>query len=394
VAECLFYGILLALPFEQLVPANVSITKWLGLVFLTASLGEARTFYRAVPRALLFYFGYVVIGTSVDFARGPLDLAALNEFLRPTFMGVLMIATYNLVLARGPKRILLVLGLSSALYATFEAFGLASGLQELNSAAVDRIGALESDPNFAACFIALSCVLGVSLGAGLFRARLSYRIVGFAVAAIGVIGIVKTSSRGGLLALAVGLLAIAVTTRGMFSRVKILGLLLLALGASGYAAWQSDLFRGRVQASVGNADTAGRLVIWAEAISLARERPIVGYGNVTYASDLGQALGRERRPTHNLFLYVLLGSGLVGAAFFLPFYLRGALAAWRQRKEGLGRAVFPLFAVCVAASLSLNLEIAKWSWSIIAVALATDEMARRRQKPEATRSMRTRGVGG
>jgi O-antigen ligase len=375
-AEFLFYAVILTLPFEQLLTiGGGAITKWIGLLFFVLSVSEIKTFYTSFPTPFLFYFSYVAIGIAGDLIRFPLNVSILNETMQPALNGVLMLAAYNLCRNRGFFRLVLVLAVSIALFSLFQVFNLAPGaatssLQVLDGNSMDRVSALNTDPNFSACFMALGVIPGVLAASGaLFRGGLGKTaILSSSVLAAG--GILMTGSRGGLLALVAGIAAIVLVAPRMIVRIKLVLASTLVLGLFVAILMNNPLFMGRLENSIEKRDTAHREDIWRESLSLAAESPLFGYGYRSYIYDLGRVRGEPMRGTHNLQLSVLLGAGGAGFMAFLIFYLAAVRSVWRHRKTTFGMILFPWFVACFVASLSLNLEISKWYWLVTTLALA------------------------
>jgi len=374
--EVLLYAVILALPFEELFTfGGGAITKWLGLSFVVASLLETRTFYKAFPLIFLCYLLYVAIGVGGDLVRETLSLSLLNQTMGPLLTCIFMIAAYNLAANRSLPRLFFMLSLSAALFAVFQYFGLANAVTNTSSQVVtgeslDRVSALATDPNFAACFMSLAAIPGVLAVSGALPMATGYRVLSVIGALVAAGGIIMTGSRGGLLALVLGITSVLFVTRNWIVSLKILCVSGGVLGILGVAVLHDPLFRARLEASIENRDTSTREDIWQDSLSLFTQSSIFGFGNRNYMSELGQFRGEYQKGTHNVPLSVLLATGAVGSLAFLCFYMASARAAWRYRKSGMGMLLFPWFVIAFVGGMSLNLEIAKWYWLITALALA------------------------
>ena len=218
--------------------------------------------------------------------------------------------------------------------------------------------------------MSLAVIPGVLAVSGALPVARFYRVLSVLGALMAAGGIVMTGSRGGLLALVIGIASVLFGMRNWNGRLKVICVSFGTLGILGGAVLNDPLFRARLESSFETRDTAGREDIWQDSLALSLHHPLFGFGNRSSTSELGELRGEGTRATHNLPLSVLLATGVVGSLAFLCFYLNAARAAWRHRQSAMGVLVFPWFVIALVGSLSLNLEIAKWYWLITALALA------------------------
>jgi O-antigen ligase len=132
-------------------------------------------------------------------------------------------------------------------------------------------------------------------------------------------GFYLTQSRGGLLALLIGLGVLLRLRFGWF-RACVLGVLGFPLLLWKLGARQTDL-------SVGTDTGVRRLWLWSDGLVMFRSNPIFGVGWTHYRDHAPQ-------EAHNSFLQVLSETGLFGGALFLGAFF---LALW-----GLYRFVRPV----------------------------------------------------
>lgn len=116
-------------------------------------------------------------------------------------------------------------------------------------------------------------------------------------------------------------------------------------------------------ASVSDA-TSGRDQVYMSALSLIADAPLFGYGLFGYLSELGY-------PPHNLFLEIILGSGLVGLLFisvcffFLLVRQKKIVKQMAEFRIVYFFALFPLVHLMFSGSYLINSEI----WFAIGVIL-------------------------
>jgi len=380
IPELIFYAVILILPFEQMTTfAGFAITKWVGGCFFILALAFPKLFFGVFPKSFIFFFLYISIGMLIDIVSFPLTFQSINEFVRPALMGVLMLATYNLAINKRFGRIIFVIYLSSLIYVIFQVFELGGAYTRVDAEVVgketfERIAVLSTDENFAACYFAISVLVGLIHGLNLVPTKLKYRVLALLGSAIGFYAILKTASRGGFIAITGAVMCIVFTAKILTVKVKYAFYVCFLLAAIIGTTMSTPLLRARMTAFFEKGETSGRTAIWEQTWQLAKESPIYGYGYRMHQFSLGARTGKVQRGTHNLFLSVLLGSGFLGLSLFLCFYYQTFQAAWRARTEGLGKVVFLWFMLCFLASMSLNSEIAKWFWIILALSLAAGKV--------------------
>jgi O-antigen ligase len=380
-AEFLYYCVIFTLPFEELYTiSGLSITKLIGLLFLIASFTEWRTFYGKAPRALVVLLGFIGIGLIVDAVTyAAADLYAINQFSRLILVWWLMLATYNLALHNRFDRLVKVMYAASLLFAFFQSLRLGGASLRVYEGAIGgeegmRFSVLGMDPNFAAAYVALCVLFGLAHGLNIIKTRLSYRVFFLIGAGVGFYAMLRTGSRGGLLALGGGVLSLVFTARQWNRRATSMFVVAGIILAMGVAVSNDPYLAARFRASAEAGHTSGRFEIWKRALQLSTESPVYGFGSTMHMPKLGQRTGSKQRGTHNLFLSVLLGSGMTGLLFFLCFYVRAFKAVWACKAEGMGRIVFAWFVLAFLAAWSLNMESMKWFWIILALSLVAEKV--------------------
>jgi O-antigen ligase len=88
-------------------------------------------------------------------------------------------------------------------------------------------------------------------------------------------------------------------------------------------------------------------------------------------------MAREHRDAHNLLLELLTALGLAGAVPFLIGLGMAVVAAWRGRTSPYGIVPLALIAVFLVANISTNLVAYKPFWWVLALALASGQLAAR-----------------
>jgi O-antigen ligase len=188
------------------------------------------------------------------------------------------------------------------------------------------------------------------------------------------IAIVQNGSRGGMIALGAGLLALTLGGTSLATRVRNAVVVLVALGLLVWASYQFVGTRNRFLQSAETGFMAGRERIYPTALRMVLERPLTGWGPLNNMYELGNRLPEQhvpRRDTHNLALEVATSTGLLG---FTPFALGMWLclrAAWRARRTIEGAVPFALLGAILTANMSGNWLATPLLWLSLAYALAS-----------------------
>lgn len=176
---------------------------------------------------------------------------------------------------------------------------------------------VDRDPNYIAAYIAPAVLLcGIRLVGGSAQ-----RVSGLVLLSVLVAGALATGSRGGAIVVMASiafLLLLALRTgaagRRRFIRYLMIVAALLATAFSWLAVFLPDTLVDRLSSPDSLLNDESRLDAWRLALELIPSHPIIGVGlnGANWYSE--QVLGY---PTHNVYIDILTGSGLLGALFFL-----------------------------------------------------------------------------
>lgn len=135
-------------------------------------------------------------------------------------------------------------------------------------------------------------------------------------------------SRGGYVGLLTGLLFLGLVRER--KHLIVIAVLLISWQTIVPTAVTERIFmtyeNGQIDNSAGE-----RLTMWQDAVTLIPQRPIFGTGFDTY-----EFMGRveEFRDTHNLYLKILVETGILGLLLFLTLIGKSWLAGWRLFRTG------------------------------------------------------------
>jgi putative inorganic carbon (hco3(-)) transporter len=218
-------------------------------------------------------------------------------------------------------------------------------------------------------------------GFGEFLKRKKFKLLNYGLVALTVFANMYTFSRGGYLAVLAGAFVLAVLKNRK---------LLLVLGIFLFT-WQALVpvsVRERVtmtQSSSGQLDLSAqaRVSLWENAERSIENSPILGNGFATF--QLGQHID-DLKDTHNLYIKIMVETGLVGLVIFFALLQQFLASAYRLFKNstdplyrGLGLGLFLAMCSCIVANLFGDrwtyLEITAPLWVLTAAAIRANELS-------------------
>jgi O-antigen ligase len=360
----------------------------IGVGLILAALNEFQVCFSRVPVAfwwfVVYQLAYLLLGVLQEvndvWSFAPRVLTRVQLLL-------LLLIAYNLFLdKRTGERTLLVLIISCATLGILMLSGIATVVDPGG-----RVSVVGANPNELGMVLSLGVIalIGYAFnqrGRGFVTRALIWASFGLLSAAI-----ISTGSRGALVALVSGILAwgLLFGSHRQYSRHTVLLVAVVCIGIILSIVYSSDIAMTRWDKALQKGDTAGREKILPASWQMFIERPLIGWGPGNYKSELGLRTGEpyRGRGAHNLYLYILIETGLAGA---IPFF--GALwlclkNAWHSRQGPYGVSPLALLVVVLIANLSGDWFDRKLFWVILAYALAGGygkvSNLSRRQSPDA-----------
>jgi O-antigen ligase len=238
----------------------------------------------------------------------------------------------------------------------------------------ERVTAFGTNANSIALLMSVGAVIFV----GLYLKGVCKRFVTKTLVVVLIVTLmavmVKTGSRGGVLAFMIGCLTYGVPFL-RFER-KWAGIVLVSFftAAIVYLAVSSPVFLERVQATYYEGSLAQRENIYPLALEMILERPLLGWQPSEYIFELGRRLrtASGRSDAHNLFLHLLLEVGLLGTIPFLIGLWVCGWAAWKARSAHLGLLPLALLLTLVAGNMSGTGIRDKTLWLGLGLGVATE----------------------
>jgi len=366
------YGFVFSLPFDAPGRLPIELTTLTGAGFLAVTLLQPRLCYGRRPLAFWLFLAYLYaywIAYVFGGARFTSDAVHSTVFY---FQGAMVfLACFNLM--RDPRiarNVLLTLAVAVAILAVMTILGIGKAYDTESGRAM----VFGQNSNRAARVLCAGLLVLIGLVYGRPRPALRLRWIVWPVAGLIGLAMIKGGSRGGLLALAVGLWMFSFAGTTLGTRVRNMVVSLVAIGLAAWGAWQSPLMRERIQlAQQGN--MAKREVIFPAALQMFKSKPIVGWGpgnQYTLAVRLGLPPRlHQTRDTHMLFLEVLTATGLLGSIPYITALWLCCWGAWKARRGIEGILPAAQMAALMVGNLSGNYIQLKLQWVLLAYALAS-----------------------
>ena len=370
-----FYAFVFSLPFETVNWGIIEPPTILGGLLLLSTLFQPGLFLRWPSKGfwcfVVYLYLFAILG-ALEFTRYRAELAH-HLFLLAQLMILCWIALNLMRDGRVAQTALLMLAVACALLAILQVTGVASRATDVGARVV-RVTAFGFHPNNLARILALGllALLGLTYGRGRSLIRPAY--LAWPIIALTGVALVQTGSRGGLLALGAGLMVFMLRGRTLHSKIRnVLGVLLV-LGLLTWAGLQSESTRLRFERTFAEGDFARREQIYPSAWQMFQERPLVGWGAVGSTYELGTRLGHPEEETknpHNLILYALVSTGLLGAIPLLAGIAFAVQTAWKARRGAHGILPLMMIAAVLVANMSGLWLFNKLHWLVMAYALAS-----------------------
>ena len=377
-----FYLMVASFNFEMPDRGGWEIPAMTAALFLASTPLALRACYGRIPPALFWFAGFLWVFAASSLLHGWVNFgdvrhyfivlveavlvcwASLNLFSR---VAVGIAALWCYVISSLARSVLPMIGVGRTSYVVWTGG--------------ERVTAFGQNANFSAILLAAGLVTLIGLTYGRRGTSRAVRLAALPIALLIGAAIIETGSRGGLLALGGGLVALIFTAGGnLTARLRNGAVTLLALGLVTYSAFTATVMKNRLEATAETGTLAGREQLWPSLVDMFLEKPLLGWGPINNQYEVAARttdMAREHRDAHNLLLELLTAEGLAGAVPFLIGVGLCALAAWRGRTSPFGIVPFALIALFLLANVSTNLIAYKPFWWVLALAFASGQLPTR-----------------
>lgn len=382
------------LSFSERLPAfsSLTLTKPFGLalvvswlVTLARARGRVPLLLRDRPGLAYLVISFVAWG-GISAAWAADGSVAISSAVRLALVAILFFVVYTAIENLRDLTLVAWSYLGGSFLVAFTALVSGQTVQ-------GRLSGGLLDANYLAAVLASSVVIAAFLFAA-SHGRARILLVVFILTDI--VALVRTESRGGLIAMGVGLIAACAVAGPIRTQAVALVAITVSLGIGYYALAAPTSLRQRVT-NVSAQGSAGRSDIWQIASKIAADHPLagVGLGNFRtveddYLTDNANLVKVSEvvdiHPVvHNTYLEVLSELGAVGLALFVGLVaatlaaaatgirlLRGSTARWSLVPRGLVAGALGL----LAAYVFLSGEYEKELWLLLGLLSTTPNVAR------------------
>jgi O-antigen ligase len=362
--------------FENLDPFNTSgsfsISKLAGIIYFVSIVPSVKFFFK--PRLIIFnqiwsLLAFFVVLTIIsvfninEISMKIIDIAFLLNLII-SFVIIAHIIKDEMVLDKA----LYFFSLSCIFMSLLAFFGIGV---EINS--IGRVSFFGSNENeisiklSAAILILLSFILNKN---PIAKNKL---LLVFSIPLL-LYSMVLTGSRSGVVVLFLGSL-ILFTLRLVKQKNKFYGLITFVFSIAVSLIFfiifvsQSESMGSRLLSFINDNDLGGRGLLWALFYNIITENYIFGLGYSGYIYELTKTYSAVPSP-HNVFLEVILYSGIFGLLFFLKFIYNLCKLSFRLFKNNYSTPIilFPVILVYLLANQALSV---KFFWIISSYIIAT-----------------------
>ena len=265
------------------------------------------------------------------------------------------------------KGALVSLSLSTILLVLLQFAGLAGETCQHTQ----RATAFDANPNSVATVVAMGIISVFGLAYGREKSNWKDRLLFWSTSALLAVSLVRTGSRGALLALMLSFALLWFKKGNIATKLKLAFLALIACAFLAIASYQIPEVRVRWEKTLQEGDTAGRDKIFLSAFEMFLEKPMFGWGVVNNFYELGTRVGLPTRDTHNLYLGLLTEVGLIGTIPFLAGLWLCWRSAWKARFSSQGVTPLMMLTFLLISGLKGSWQNNKLFWFVIAFTLAS-----------------------
>jgi O-antigen ligase len=374
VTRALFLLFLMSIPFETVnigMTGRVTIAKLLGYLFFMFALLQPGKTLRRRPFALWCFGLYVLILMCwLPFQNEDMRALSVTRIISLVQMLALFWIVANLCRdVRLARQALLAVSLSCTVLALLQVRGIGTTIETVGYTG-ERVSMLGENLNTLGAVYAIGAVILIGFAYSRTDVPVHWRWSMAGVSALIIVQLVRTGSRGAMLAMMGGLLTLALAKASIKTRIKIIVAIGAALAVGIWYSVTSELVRDRWEQTTKLGSMAEREFIFPKAWEMFLERPVAGWGPEAHYFELGYRLGKLTKETHNLYLWVLVETGWVGAIPHFVAIVSCVLMAWRARRTPHGITPYALCVTILIVNLSNTFHNRKLHWIILAYGVA------------------------
>jgi len=375
-----------SLPFENWNPIGItsffSVTKMAGVLYAMTTLliaKESFSFDRRVflpfKVLLLFYLLYTIV--SIFNYNGMNTYFPINFTLFQNLIMYWLIASDLVKNHIRLKTILLSLVLSIFLMSVLITLGIGIGSEYVEG--VSRLTFFENNSNTLGIFAGLALTFSMYF---ILNPEKTYGIrvyYLFITLPLFVSILLMSGSRGALFSAVLAIIGMFVLRKdsvpkkiAQYSLLFIAGIVLIN------QIVQSQVIYKRLMEATEEGDLGSRGLIWRHAWEVYEKSPLIGFGNTGFEREMTLVHGHFK-DTHNLFLYVMVTTGIIGLViflYFLYFHLKSAIRFYKSEGDIIKLAILLFYLTTVFKAGGIIND--KTMWLLLSLIIVASTIERRR----------------
>ena len=393
-----YYAFIFTLPL-QVIDIGISefgVSKLFGLALIAIALTRPKLCFSRPPKAFYFFAAYLAVCTFLGllFMADPQTTGVVPQIVSQLFtqiqLLILFVIGYNLLRSH---RVMNVTLLMMALSCIFMAIAVVAAGAQATVEHSTRESVFGENPNETATVFSLGLLALVGLAYGQKNTAKKFRILSWITGPLLLLAVVRTGSRGGLLALILALFALVIKPHNLRQNLKAGFIVLIAVVSLAWVSYQIDFVRERWEDTYEKKDIAGRDEIFGAAWDMFLERPLIGWGPINHLSVLGSRLGLPFRDPHSTYLWVLNETGLLGAIPFFAGLWFCWRSAWRARKGQQAVVPVAMLGCLLLVNFKGSGHMDKFFWVTLAYVVAAGSQVKAFRSLYRNRSFHAAAVG-
>jgi O-antigen ligase len=344
----------------------LGIALWLYLVIISKSYAKIKMGRLAWLFLIYLAICFITSLTGADFYKSFYSyFERMDGVLSLIFLFLYLVLLFNIFSQEADWRINIRIILASSLAVAVYGFIQKFSILDIYKAGEVRMSSTIGNPAFLAGYLLLA--LGIGIYYFFSEQQKYWKYFALLVVALDLTAMLMTSTRSSLLGLTAGIL-VALALLGIFKRGKIqkvciaiLALIIIsgalfALNRSYFAGSKISLVQRLAVTSLSDKNTTNRLLTWQWAWQGIKERPILGIGQENFDIVFNKYFTPRITEywfdrTHNVYLDILVTSGIFGLAAYLGIFVFSLFLLFKQRRKNITESI--IF-TCLLAGYFVN----------------------------------------
>lgn len=367
-----FIGLVLLFPFERAFVSargEGAFLQYFFIFFFILSLPVWQQYYRCWSKPIIAYAIFLTIGTVSDFrtlSTVPI-LSLLSAELRIWIVLYVMIVAYNMSRRSEMcyKRFIGALVIMSLMVACMHTLGI--GAVEFEERGIEgaRVAVMGANLNSTARDVGIFIFYAFLVVVNGIKHGLLFKFLMVALSVVSLWSLLRTGSRGGVLAVACALPFVYFTAKNLSKKALYALMITCALVAIFFAVLQTPMLLDRLDKARYGGDTGGRERFFYTILYLWGDAKMLGYGSFGYKFVLGPAAYfGEQLASHCTYTYALISTGLCGCGFYYGFLVSMVYEAVKIRFLAYGNLLFLCLIMALLGGITMNVEYTKWLYIV------------------------------